>query len=49
MSDQDIVAEVTQNQNVVFALSAPQSVRLLSALVHDTSLPIESDRGPHGS
>ena len=37
--------EVTQNQNVVFALSVPQSVQMLSAVVHDTSLPYRVRRG----
>ena len=38
MSDQDIAAEVPRNI-AVFALPLPQSVRLLTALVHDPGLP----------
>ena len=39
--------EVTQNQNVaaVFALPLPQSVALLTGLVHDTSLPNKVRQG----
>ena len=44
MSDQDIAAEVPRNI-AVFALPVPQSVKLLSALVHDTSLPDKVRRG----
>ena len=44
MSDQDIAAEVPRNI-AVFALPLPQSVRLLTALVHDTSLPDKVRRG----
>ena len=44
MSDQDIAAEMPRNI-AVFALPLPQSVRLLSALVHDTSLPDKVRRG----
>ena len=44
MSDQDIAAEVPRNI-AVFALPLPQSVRLLTALVHDTSLPDKVRQG----
>ena len=44
MNDQDIVAEVPGNI-AVFALSLPQSVRLLTALVDDTSLPDKVRQG----
>ena len=44
MSDQDIVTEVPRNI-AVFAPRVPQSVRLLSALVHDTSLPYRVRQG----
>lgn len=44
MNDQDIVAEVPGNI-AVFALPLPQSVRLLTALVHDTSLPDKVRQG----
>ena len=44
MSDQDIAAEVPRNI-AVFALPVPQSVRLLTALVHDPDLPDKVRRG----
>jgi hypothetical protein len=44
MSDQDIAAEVPRNI-AVFALPLPQSVRLLSALVHDPDLPYRVRQG----
>ena len=44
MNDQDIAAEVPGNI-AVFALPLPQSVRLLTALVHDTSLPDKVRQG----
>ena len=36
--------EVTQNQNVAFAPSVPQSVQMLSAVVHDKTQPDETRR-----
>ena len=44
MNDQDIVAEVPENI-AVFALPLPQSVQMLSAVVHDTSLPDKVRQG----
>jgi hypothetical protein len=44
MSDQDIAAEMPRNI-AVFALPLPQSVRLLTALVHDPDLPYRVRQG----
>jgi hypothetical protein len=44
MSDQDIVTEAPRNI-AVFTLSVAQSVRLLTALVHDPDLPYRTREG----
>jgi hypothetical protein len=44
VNDQDIVAEMPRNV-AVFALALPQSVELLTALVHDPDLPYRVRRG----
>ena len=44
MSDQDSVTEVPRNI-AVFAPPVPQSIRLLTAVVHDTNLPDKVRQG----